>query len=220
MSKLLIASLFLGIVMSFPIIYQNIDKDITTREIDNFHHIIYDNDDYLIKYDEQNNQLYCSICEYIVRKAEYYITNRTSEDEAIHYFENICSSLPKLKQNMCIILVKDNYQKLINMIHTMETPNIICSNVHVCTKNNENVSNCNFCKYASRRIENFMNQNNTLSDIINYGEHFCDYINEKLMVQCENIINMHYLELVTKLIDYHNFDDACEAIRLCPKSKS
>ena len=157
----------------------------------------------------------CGICNYIVAHSEEKISNTTAEKDAIYTMKKICETLPRKRHDQCTTLIRENSKKLIRMISKKEDSNIICSEMHICAKPQNNITDCNFCKYASVRIEGFLNRNHTLFDLINFAEHFCEDVSENYYESCTNLMNIHYFEIIERLMDRNNPIDACEAIKLC-----
>lgn len=166
---------------------------------------------------EQKETDYCSICDFLISKSEEYITKRTTREDALHIMKTNCNHLPKMRFNDCVQMVADKGDKMIQMIAKKEDSSIICSNLHVCDKVGLNLTDCFFCNYASKRINFFINENHTITDIIEYGETFCNNIGPSYHNTCARFMDSHYLNLISKLIDRHTPTDACEAIRMCLK---
>jgi hypothetical protein len=101
------------------------------------------------------------------------------------------------------------------MISKKEDSSIICSEMHICSIPQNNITDCKFCKYASVRIEGFLNRNHTLYDLINFAETFCEDVSENYNESCTNLMNIHYFEIIERLMDRTNPIDACEAVKLC-----
>lgn len=159
----------------------------------------------------------CGICNYIVTHTKERITNQTLESIAFRIMKNTCGNLPRKKQPQCIEMVRKNSKRMTRMISKKEDSNIICSEMHICNdpQKNQNITDCNFCKYASVRIEGFLNKNHTLFDLINFAENFCDDVSENYFNTCSRLMEIHYLDLIAKLMDRNNAIDACEAVKLC-----
>jgi hypothetical protein len=166
---------------------------------------------------KQKDAEYCSICDFIISKSEEYITKRTTREDALHIMKTNCNHLTKMKYNDCVQMVADKGEKMFQMITKKEESSIICSNLHVCDKVGLNITDCFFCNYASKRINYFVNENHTISDIIDYGETFCDHVGPSYHNTCSRFMASQYLNLIAKLIDRHGPNDACEAIRMCFK---
>jgi saposin len=157
----------------------------------------------------------CGICNYIVANSEEHITNETLEKTAVHTMENTCMNLPRKRHDQCINMIHNNFKRMISMISKKEDSSIICSEMHICHTTQKNITDCNFCKYASVRIEGFLNRNHTLFDLINFAETFCEDVSENYYESCTNLMNIHYFEIIERLMDRTNPIDVCEAIKLC-----
>lgn len=161
----------------------------------------------------------CGICNYVVLHSEEHISNSTNDKDAIYTMKNSCESLPRKRQNKCLNMIEENSKRLIRMISKKEDSTIICSEMHICAKPQNNITDCTFCKYATIRIDGFLNRNHTLFDLINFAENFCEDISENYYETCVHLIDIHYLEIIAKLMDRNNAVDACEAIKICSRGE-
>jgi hypothetical protein len=194
----LLFCIFIGTTVGIPIFFPVISRPI----INNQKKIEIPNDD-------------CGICNYIVAYSEEHISNSTTEKDAKFTMKKICETLPRKRQSQCMAMIKDNSKPLIRMISKKEDSSIICSDMHICSSPQNNVTDCTFCKYASVRIDGFLNKNHTLFDLINFAENFCEDVSENYYETCSRLMDVHYLELIAKLMDRNNAIDACEAVKLC-----
>ena len=157
----------------------------------------------------------CGICNYIVEHSKEYISNETIEKSAMYTMKKVCDMLPRKRQAKCLNMIQENSKRMIRMISKKEDPSIICSEMHICSIPQKNITDCTFCKYASVRIEGFLNKNHTLYDLINFAETFCEDVSENYYESCTNLMNIHYFEIIERLMDRTNPIDACAAVRLC-----
>ena len=166
-----------------------------------------------------NHTIYCPICEFIVNQGEAYISKNTSEQEAIKFLDHLCEELPTSKQNKCEEFVSHNFEQLYEFIIDKESAQLVCSQLHICDAIDvqKSVSECDFCRYAVHKVETFLHFNNTLNDIIEYGEMFCRGVRPRYKKQCDYVIPFYYSQIVAKLVDHHNFVNACESLHLCQK---
>lgn len=198
MLKLVIFFVIIGTIIGIPIHFPSISRPTINSQI----RIEIPNDD-------------CGICNYIVSYAEEKISNSTAEKDAIYTMKKICETLPRKRQNECFNMIKKNSKQLIRMISKKEDSSIICSDMHICSIPQNNVTDCIFCKYASVRIDGFLSKNHTLFDLINFAENFCEDVSENYYETCSRLMEIHYLEIISKLMDRNNPIDACEAVKLC-----
>ena len=157
----------------------------------------------------------CGICNYVVAHSEEQISNSTTDKDARYTMKKVCETLPRKRQSQCMAMIQENSKRLIRMISKKEDSSIICSDMHICAIPQKNITDCTFCKYASVRIEGFLNKNHTLFDLINFAETFCEDVSENYYETCSRLMEIHYLELIAKLMDRNNAIDACEAVKLC-----
>jgi hypothetical protein len=157
----------------------------------------------------------CGICNYVVAHSEEHISNSTAEKDARYTMKKSCETLPRKRQSQCLNMIEENSKRLIRMISKKEDSSIICSEMHICENPQNNITDCTFCKYASVRIDGFLNRNHTLFDLINFAENFCEDVSENYYETCSQLMDIHYLELIAKLMDRNNPIDACEALKIC-----
>ena len=190
MIKIVILFILIGTTAGIPIFFPVISRQIINSQ----KKIEVPNDD-------------CGICNYIVEHSKEYISNET--------MKKVCEMLPRKRQAKCLNMIQENSKRMIRMISKKEDSRIICSEMHICSEPQNNITDCNFCKYASVRIEGFLNRNHTLYDLINFAETFCEDVSDNYYESCTNLMNIHYFEIIERLMDRTNPIDACEAVRLC-----
>lgn len=161
------------------------------------------------------SSIYCPICEFLINQGEEFINKYTHEEEANAYLDLACHHLPKKQQNKCENFLSENYNKIIEFINNKETAQKACNEIHACESFNNEIDECYFCKYATHQIEYFLKMNNTLSDIIMFGDSFCNSVKLKFAKQCEYVIPIYYPQIVGKIIENHNFISVCESLKLC-----
>jgi hypothetical protein len=194
----LLFSIFIGTTVGIPIFFPVISRS-----------IIHSQKKIEIPTDD------CGICNYVVAHSEEHISNSTAEKEAKYTMKKICETLPRKRQSQCMTMIQENSKRMIRMISKKEDSSIICSEMHICSIPQNNITDCKFCKYASVRIEGFLNRNHTLYDLINFAETFCEDVSENYNESCTNLMNIHYFEIIERLMDRTNPIDACEAVKLC-----
>ena len=140
MLKFILFFVLIGSVVGIPIFFPTISRPIISNQK---------------KMDIPKDD--CGICNYIVANSEEHITNETLEKTAVHTMENTCMNLPRKRHDQCINIIHDNFKRMISMISKKEDSSIICSEMHICHTTQKNITDCNFCKYASVRIEGFLN---------------------------------------------------------------
>lgn len=204
--------LFIGTVIAFPlhpsIIQKNDSQQCASKDGNcgkRHYHEIY------------NDTFYCAVCEFLISQGDEFITKNTNENDAIHFMENLCDRLPRSKQLECDEFVKDNYHELIQLINEKETPHKVCEKLHFCESYEHQISECDFCKYATHRIERFMSFNNSLTDIIDFGHTFCNNYRAKYISVCNNVIPYYFPQIISKLIDQNSFSEVCYSLSLCKK---
>lgn len=198
MIKIVILFILIGTTAGIPIFFPVISRPIINSQ----KKIEVPNDD-------------CGICNYIVEHSKEYISNETIEKSAMYTMKKVCDMLPRKRQAKCLNMIQENSKRMIRMISKKEDSSIICSEMHICSIPQKNITDCTFCKYASVRIEGFLNRNHTLYDLINFAETFCEDVSENYYESCSNLMNIHYFEIIERLMDRTNPIDACEAVRLC-----
>jgi len=162
-----------------------------------------------------NDTFYCAMCEFLINHGEEYITKNTTHDDATHFLDHLCERLPKSKHAICDLFIQENYNHLINFIIEKESPHSVCKQLHFCSTYDQAISQCDFCKYATHRIERFLSYNNTVTDIVDFGNMFCDTYRANYRNVCESIVPVYYSTIIGKIIDQYNFVEVCSNIGIC-----
>ena len=74
--------------------------------------------------------LKCDLCHLGVSYIENYLQNNHTETELENVLDNLCYKTPD--SNLCIALVNNYLQQIINLIEQKETPQEICSILNIC----------------------------------------------------------------------------------------
>jgi hypothetical protein len=74
--------------------------------------------------------LKCDLCHLGISYVENYMKNNHTETELENVLDNLCYKTPD--SNLCIALVNNYLQQIINLIEQKETPQEICSILNIC----------------------------------------------------------------------------------------
>jgi saposin len=84
-------------------------------------------------------QQYCSPCEGLIGMIESYITENTTEAQILQALENVCNLIPGSIGQECAQLVAQNGPEIIQDIINQEPPNVVCTQLGLCTSKKEKV---------------------------------------------------------------------------------
>merc|ERR1711974_482946 len=79
----------------------------------------------------------CVLCEYVVSTLDKMVTDKTNEAEIQAALDAMCSYLPKSISAQCTTFVDTYTEMIIDMLTKDVTPEMICSNLGLCTEDFE-----------------------------------------------------------------------------------
>jgi saposin len=78
-------------------------------------------------------QQYCSPCEGLIGMIESYITQNTTEAQILQALENVCNLIPGSIGQECVQAIADNGPAIIQDIINEEPPQVVCTQLGLCT---------------------------------------------------------------------------------------
>lgn len=81
----------------------------------------------------EDNDLKCVLCNYIIEFAENALAKETTIEKIQEFLDNICTKIPKPYSKMCTGIVDTYTPELIQYILSKETPEVVCEQLRLCT---------------------------------------------------------------------------------------
>lgn len=76
--------------------------------------------------------LECDVCEWVVRYSEDYLARNTTLNRVESVVEHACELVPVRFRTACDNLVETYLPQLVKYIESVETPEVVCSQIGVC----------------------------------------------------------------------------------------
>eukprot|EP00033_Pygsuia_biforma_P000454 GCRY01000540.1.p1 GENE.GCRY01000540.1~~GCRY01000540.1.p1 ORF type:complete len:900 (+),score=186.89 GCRY01000540.1:115-2814(+) len=142
----------------------------------------------------------CFVCKTVLKYAERYLTENSTEAEIASFLEKLCNYLPHF-QNNCDNLVETYTPVLLKWLKIMENPETFCKQMGLCDTVVEapQLDTCFICKLILDYAEKYLSKNSTEVEV----EHFLESLCKHLPIpeqQCDDYIEgytaivIHYLE--------------------------
>jgi saposin len=181
-------------------------------------------------------QLTCTICQFVVGEVEKFVAENATESEILAKLADACVILanPKWVQD-CKDLVDTYGPSLIQHVINNEPPNVACAAVGLCNSSSlavvdKKLSNkiktvnddigCAVCTFIVGKVEGYIANNNTESDILAFLEKDCEFLGIKSWVAtCQGTVATFGPEIIQLVIDKQPADVVCTEIGLCNSSK-
>lgn len=80
----------------------------------------------------QSVNMECDACEWVVRYAEDYLARNTTLNRVESVVEHACELVPNRFRTSCDNVVESYLPQLIKYIESVETPEVVCSQIGVC----------------------------------------------------------------------------------------
>jgi saposin len=174
----------------------------------------------------------CFICEYLVGEVENYLANNATETEILAKLGDACTILADPSWvSECKTVVASKGAALIQYIINEETPEVACSQIGFsgCTSSlaiappkpvGDSVA-CGICVFLVGRIEDYVENNATESEILAFLEKDCAILGIKSWVAvCKSTVATFGPEIIKLVIDKQPADVVCSEVGLCSNSSS
>eukprot|EP01027_Heterolobosea_sp_BB2_P002773 GEZU01004166.1.p1 GENE.GEZU01004166.1~~GEZU01004166.1.p1 ORF type:complete len:483 (+),score=187.36 GEZU01004166.1:713-2161(+) len=164
----------------------------------------------------------CPICEYLVSFIESYVGNQATEEKVAQALDKVCSVIPKSYQSACEAIVNNYAPVLISAILNKETPSVVCTQVKLCTATQFDAESvaawyCPACEFAMAQLENYLQNNHTDEEILNFLKDSCHKMPGELQSYCDLLINLEGPKII-ELLDSIPPSQICTEIHACARS--
>ncbi|XP_008580803.1 PREDICTED: prosaposin isoform X4 [Galeopterus variegatus] len=77
--------------------------------------------------------VYCEVCEYVVKEVVKLIDSNRTEEEIIHALDKVCSKLPASLSEECQEVVDTYGSSILSILLQEASPQLVCSMLHLCS---------------------------------------------------------------------------------------
>jgi len=192
--------------------------------------------------EETEQSIPCSLCEIITKYVEQWVQQNATEKVIIQRLQSFCSDIGPL-QPECQSFVATYAPRLIKWIIDKENPDVFCSQVHICTndrdlsltkdnlmklrilyqltqalkdkKREESQTLCQVCQLVITYVEEWVVQNNTLSEIEKKIERVCGIAPPPINGYCDQVVVGYLPAMVNWIVRKEDPETFCSTTRLC-----
>jgi len=169
----------------------------------------------------------CVLCQFVVAKIELFLQDNQTDSEIIESLEQACSLFVDTNWvTDCTGMVQQFAPAIIDYIVNSGTPDQVCSVFKLCNSSSTvgtksgNEFYCAACTFVTAQVENYLQQNNTESDILVFLEKDCKILVDKTLVAaCQAVVAQYGPTIITMLINKESPDTICSQIGLCNSTK-
>ncbi|XP_059374089.1 prosaposin-like [Carassius carassius] len=170
----------------------------------------------------------CALCEFVMKKVEEMIKDRTSEGEIVQAVEKVCNFLPSTLTAQCKDLIETYGKAIIELLVQEADPKTVCSFLGLCSgishvsvmdkQRFEAGDFCDVCKMAVRYVDGILEQNATQAEIEDALMKVCNFLPEAFRDECHQLIEQYEPLLVQLLLQTLDPDFVCMKLGACPEA--
>jgi len=177
------------------------------------------------------NTIQCEICKLVLSEVEKYITENSTEQQIEKALEQVCKSLPKAVQAICVAFVQQYEAQIVELLIKQLPPEQVCAAIGLCkqqnpvnvipyvkkttTKKFNSDLTCEVCQYVLGEIEKYIQQNSTEQHIIAVVEKICSTLPSPYAGICKTFIDSQGIQIINALIAKHPPKQVCTQIGIC-----
>ncbi|XP_006889030.1 PREDICTED: prosaposin [Elephantulus edwardii] len=172
-------------------------------------------------------ELYCEVCEYVVKEVVKLVDNNRTEEQIIHALEKVCSKLPTSMSEECQELVDTYGSSILSLLLEEASPELVCSMLHLCSVQGlpaltvqmtelNNGGFCEVCKKLVNYLDQNLEKNSTKQEILAAFEKGCSFLPEPYQKQCDEFVTQYEPVLIEVLVEVMDPSFVCLKVGACP----
>lgn len=163
----------------------------------------------------------CSLCTLIVSEVEKIVGENKTEANIEKALDQVCDILPSALSGPCETLVNRYTPALIALIAQDFPADVVCSKIGLCKDSEEphpvGGFECAACEYIANVVEQFMGNNHTESEIVEFVDKLCSFLPSALKGECDVIIETYGPVIIDYIINKEDPQTLCTQIGLCKR---
>ncbi|XP_022446529.1 prosaposin isoform X4 [Delphinapterus leucas] len=174
--------------------------------------------------------IYCEVCEYVVKEVVKLIDNNRTEEEIIHALDTVCSKLPSSLSEECQEVVDTYGSSILSILLQEASPELVCSMLHLCSSRGlpaltahvmprKDGGFCEVCKKLVTYLEHNLEKNSTKEQILAAFEKGCSLLPDPYQKQCDQFVTEYEPVLIEILVDVLDPSFVCLKIGACPSAR-
>ncbi|XP_036684200.1 prosaposin isoform X2 [Balaenoptera musculus] len=174
--------------------------------------------------------IYCEVCEYVVKEVVKLIDNNRTEEEIIHALDSVCSKLPTSLSQECQEVVDTYGSAILSILLQEASPELVCSMLHLCSSRGlpaltahvmprKDGGFCEVCKKLVAYLDRSLEKNSTKEEILAAFEKGCSLLPDPYQKQCDQFVTEYEPVLIEILVDVMDPFFVCLKIGACPSAR-
>jgi len=176
----------------------------------------------------------CVLCEYVVSTLDKMVTDKTNEAEIQAALDAMCSYLPKSISAQCTTFVDTYTEMIIDMLTKDVTPEMICSNLGLCTEDFEQYPTqlvevesmrvggpkvggayCTLCEVVVTSLDSSIQDKTNEAEIEQALDVLCYGLSTPVHKECIKLVSQYTEELVDMIVKEYPPNVICAELGLC-----
>uniref|UniRef100_A0A8C6D7G3 Prosaposin n=1 Tax=Moschus moschiferus TaxID=68415 RepID=A0A8C6D7G3_MOSMO len=171
--------------------------------------------------------IYCEVCEYVVKEVVKLIDNNRTEEEILHALDKVCSKLPTSLAEQCQEVVDTYGSSILAILFEEASPELVCSMLHLCSSQGlpavtvrvtprKDGGFCEVCKKLVGYLDRNLEKNSTKEQILAALEKGCSFLPDQYQKQCDQFVTEYEPVLIEILVEVMDPSFVCLKIGACP----
>lgn len=176
----------------------------------------------------------CVLCEYVVSTLDKMVTDKTNEAEVQAALDAMCSYMPKSISPQCTTFVDTYTEMIIDMLTKDVTPEMICSNLGLCTEDFEQYPTqlvevesmrvggpkvggayCTLCEVVVTSLDSSIQDKTNEAEIKQALDVLCYGLSTPVHKECLKLVSQYTEELVDMIVKEYPPNVICAELGLC-----
>jgi len=129
----------------------------------------------------------------------------------------VCDKLPMKFRDVCRTFVSTYLPKLIELLIQKQPPEVVCKEIGLCPKAQENAVPCVLCQFVITEVEKLLEDHRTEEAIIKALDKVCEKLPVGVRDLCKHFVETYLPKLIELLIQKQPPEVVCKELGLCPK---
>ncbi|XP_057361939.1 prosaposin isoform X2 [Manis pentadactyla] len=174
------------------------------------------------------SDVYCEMCEYVVKEVVKLIDNNRTEEEIIKTLDKVCSKLPTSLSEECKEIVDTYGSSILSIVLQEASPELVCRMLHLCSSQRlpvltahvtQNGSFCEVCKKVLGFLYYILEKNSTSQEILAVFKKGCSFLPDPYQQQCDQFVTEYEPMLLEILLAMVNPPFVCQKIGACSTAR-
>jgi len=182
---------------------------------------------------------YCALCEMVITQLDQVLEDKTNEAQIEQALDVVCTSLPDPVHKQCEKMVAKYTEKIIDLLVSQYTPEMICGELALCVNNDINTNSihqvnfeseevtdttketigCEICEFAMNIVDQHLTNPSTIDEVERMVQFLCSYLPGTISDKCEEFVDQ-WGQKIIDLIVHDELDPTEVCGQLLPSCSS